>query len=129
MRTLISVAVLVSLGIAVLAGCAAHQTVRPGHGGTVTGTLVFGGPGAAARLPQPVPGQVAAVNAVRGQWTVTTGDNGRFRFYLPPGTYQLTGHSPKVTLNGNAVECGATHPIHVTIGKTTQGIEVMCDLV
>ena len=80
-----------------MAGCATHQAARPGHGGTVTGTLIFGGP--VGRI-EPVPGQVVATNSVSGQFTVPVGDNGRFRLYLPPGSYQLTGHSPKVTLNG-----------------------------
>lgn len=107
------------------AGCATHQSVRPGHGGTVTGTLIFGGPGRIG----PVPGQVVAANSVSGQFTMTTSDDGRFRLYLPPGRYQLTGHSPKVTLNGAEVECNATHPIHVTARTTTRGIKVTCHLI
>ena len=109
-----------------VAGCATQPSVRPGQGGTVTGTLTFGGP---AGRTGPVPGQVVAARSASGQVTVTAGDDGRFRLYLPPGRYQLTGHSPKVTLNGAEVECSATHPVRVMARTTTRGIKVSCDLV
>jgi hypothetical protein len=112
--------------MAAMAGCAAHQSVVPGHGGTVTGTLIFGGP--AGRIG-PVPGQVVAASSASGQFTAAAGEDGRFRLYLPAGRYQLTGHSPKVTLNGAEVACNAMNPIHVTARTTTRGIKVTCDLV
>ena len=108
-----------------MVGCATHQAVQPGHGGTVTGMLIFGGPGRIG----PVPGQVMAANPGSGQFTATAGDNGQFRLYLPPGRYQLTGQSPKVTLNGAEVRCSATHLIHVTARTTTRGIKVTCYLI
>ena len=110
---------------AAMAGCAAHQSVLRGHGGTVMGTLMFGGPG----RPGPVPGQVMAANPGSGQFTATAGESGRFRLYLPPGRYQLTGSSPKVTLNGAEVQCNVTRPIHVTARTTTRGIRVTCYLI
>jgi len=126
MRQTSSILALALTITAAMAGCATHQSTLPGHGGAVTGTLVFGGP--VGRIG-PVPGQVMAANSATGQFTVTTGDDGRFRLYLPPGRYQLTGHSPKVTLNGAEVECNATHPIHVTARTTTRGIRVTCYLI
>jgi hypothetical protein len=126
MRQTSSVLVLALAVMSAMAGCATHQTARPGQGGTVTGTLIFGGP--VGRIG-PVPGHVVAANSASGQFTVTAGDNGRFRLYLPPGRYQLTGHSPKVTLNGAEVECYATSPVHVTARKTTRGIKVTCALI
>ena len=93
-----------------MAACATYQAVLPGNGGTVAGTLMFGEP----RRIGPVPGRVMAASSVSGQFTATAGESGRFRLHLPPGRYQLTGHSPKVTLNGAAVVCNAIHPIHVT---------------
>lgn len=105
MRQASSVLVLALTMMAAMAGCAAHQYLLPGHCGTVTGTLIFGGP--VGRIG-PVPGQVVAANSASGQFTVTAGEDGRFSLYLPAGSYQLTGHSPKVTLNGAEVECSAT---------------------
>lgn len=126
MRQASCVLALVLTMTAAVAGCATHRSVQPGHGGTVAGTLIFGGP--VGRFG-PVPGQVVAANPAGAQFTVTAGDDGRFRLYLPPGSYQLTGHSPKVTLNGAEVECRAGHPIHVTARTTTRGIKVTCDLI
>ena len=125
MRQTSSVLALALTVTAAMVGCATHQAVLPGHGGTVTGTLMFGGPG----RPGPVPGQVMAANSASGQFTATAGDSGRFRLYLPPGRYQLTGSSPKVTLNGAEVQCNARHPIHVTARTTTRGIRVACYLI
>jgi hypothetical protein len=126
MRQTSGVLVLALAVMSAMAGCATHQTARPGHGGTVTGTLIFGGP---VGQRGPVPGQVVAANSASGQFTVTAADNGRFRLYLPPGSYQLTGHSPNVTLNGAEVECQATNPVHVTARKLTRGIKITCDLI
>ena len=126
MRQTSSVLALALTITAAMAGCATHRSVLPGHGGTVTGTLIFGGP---AGDRGPVPGQVMAANSASGQFTATTGDDGRFRLYLPPGNYQFTGHSPQVTLNGAEVQCNATHPIHVTAHKTTRDIKVACYLI
>jgi hypothetical protein len=125
MRQTSSILVLALAVMSAMAGCATHHAAQPGHGGTVTGRLIFGGPGRV----NPVPGQVVAANPASGQFTVTAGDKGRFRLYLPPGSYQLTGHSPKVTLNGAEVECNATSPVHVTARKTTRGIKITCDLI
>lgn len=88
--------------------------------------LVFGGP---VGQIGPVPGQVIAASSASGQFTATAGDDGRFRLYLLPGSYQFTGHSPKATLNGAEVTCSATQPVQVTARRTTRGITVTCDLV
>jgi hypothetical protein len=48
---------------------------------------------------------------------------------LPPGSYQLSGSSPKVTLNGSAVQCGAAGPVQITARRITSGIKVTCSLI
>ncbi len=57
------------------------------------------------------------------------GDDGRFRMSLPPGSYQLSGSSPKVLLNGSAVQCSAARPVQITAHRTTRGIKVTCSLI
>jgi len=89
------------------------------------GTLIFGGPGPV----RPVPGRVVAVGSAGTQAQVTAGDDGRFRMSLPPGSYQVTGHSPKVLLNGSEVQCSAAHPVKITARRTTRGITVTCTLI
>ncbi|MGN6677188.1 MAG: hypothetical protein ACTHKL_05335, partial [Streptosporangiaceae bacterium] len=96
--------------------------------GTVTGLLVFGGPGAAAKAPQPVPGTVTAVDKSGNQSQEEAGDSGRFKMSLPAGTYQFAGRSPKVTLNGNPVGCGALNSVTVIPRQTTRNVEVICAL-
>lgn len=92
------------------------------------GLLLFGGPGAAARAPQPVPGTVTAVDKAGNQSQVTAGDSGHFKMSLPAGTYQFSGSSPKVTLNGNPVQCGALRSVTVIARQTTRDVKVICEL-
>ena len=87
--------------------------------------LIFGGLGPV----RPVPGQVVAVNSAGTQSQVTVGDDGRFSMSLPPGSYQLTGHSPKVLLNGSAVQCSVARSVQITAHRTTRGIKVTCSLI
>jgi len=89
------------------------------------GTLVFGGPGPV----RPVPGQVVAVSSAGTRSGVTVGDDGRFRMSLPPGSYQLTGHSPKVLLNGDQVKCSAVRSVKIIARRTTRDIQVACTLI
>lgn len=93
--------------------------------GTASGMLIFGGPGPV----RPVPGQVVAVNSAGAQSQVTVGDDGRFSMSLPPGSYQLSGASPKVTLNGSPVQCGAARPVRITAHRITRSIKVTCSLI
>jgi hypothetical protein len=87
--------------------------------------LIFGGPGPV----RPVPGQVVALNAAGTQSQVAVGDDGRFSMSLPPGSYQLSGSSPKVTLDGSPVQCSATRPVQITAHRITRGIKVTCTLI
>ena len=84
----VTVAAVVSVSI--LTSC----SDKPGPHQTVTGLLVrVGGP--APGSPVPLPGTVVARTPAGGQFTTTTGKNGRFQLSLPPGAYRLTGHSPR----------------------------------
>jgi hypothetical protein len=66
---------------------------KPGSHQSVTGLLVrVGGPAPGSSVP--LSGTVVARNAADGQFTTTTGKNGRFQLSSPPGLYRLTGHSP-----------------------------------
>ncbi len=87
--------------------------------------LLFGGPGPV----RPVPGQVVAVNSAGTQSQVSVEDDGRFSLSLPPGSYQLSGSSPKVTLNGSPVQCSAARPVRITAHRITRGIKVTCSLI
>jgi hypothetical protein len=48
---------------------------------------------------------------------------------LAVGTYQLTGSSPKVRLNGVEVICSARQPVRVRAHETTRDIKVLCTLI
>jgi hypothetical protein len=48
---------------------------------------------------------------------------------LPPGTYQLSGSSPEVVLDGSAVQCSAARPVRITAHRITRGIKVTCTLI
>jgi hypothetical protein len=48
---------------------------------------------------------------------------------LPPGSYQFSGSSPKVTLNGSAVQCSAVRPVRIEARRITRGIKVTCTLI
>ena len=125
---MLAVATVLAAAITTTSACSAHPVTPRRDYGTVTGLLVFGGPGAAGRAPQPVPGTVTAVDKSGSQSQVTAGDGGHFKMSLPTGTYQFTGSSPKVTLNGNPVGCGALHSVTVIARQTTRNVEVICAL-
>jgi hypothetical protein len=126
MRQKSSVLALMLIILSVAAGCTTPRAAPPDRNdGTVTGTLFFAGPG----RTNPVPGEVVAANSASGQFTATADASGRFRLELPPSSYQLTGRSPQVTLNGAEVQCNAIHAIRVTAHETTRGIKVSCYLI
>ena len=111
-----------------LAACTGHGTVA-GNAvpGAVSGSLLrVGGPAPGA--PVPLTGQVVATNSAGTRFTATVGGNGRYRLTLSPGTYQVTGHSPMVYSNGAQMLCTAARPVHITAGKTTSGVDVICSI-
>jgi hypothetical protein len=141
---------LTGLAIVVLAGAAGLTVSQVGPGGqppahqgrrhpdaqggkiapyhrTVTGILVrVGGPPPGS--PVPLPGKVEARNDAGEVFTAATGNNGRFQLSLPPGTYQLTGHSPHVLANGRRGLCTAERTLYVTKNKTVRNIQVVCSI-
>lgn len=60
--------------------------------------------------------------------TSATGSNGRYSFFLPPGTYRLTGYSPQVYAGSAEMKCSAEHEVRVTAHGGTAGIEVICSV-
>jgi hypothetical protein len=76
----------------------------------------------------PLPGHVIATSTAGKRFTVSTGKNGRFTMFLAPGTYRLTGYSPRVHVNGQEMRCVAAHPVRVKAGKSMRGIEVFCSV-
>ena len=53
----------------------------------------------------PLPGHVIATSTAGKRVTVSTGKSGRFTMFLAPGTYRLTGSSPRVHVNGQDALC------------------------
>jgi hypothetical protein len=117
------------IAAAAVTGCAGHTSAA--HG-TVTGIfLMVGGPASITHpngVRLPLPGRVIATSTTGERFTVSTGKSGRFTMLLPPGTYHLTGYSPRVRINGQEMRCGASHPVHVRAGKPVRGIEVFCSV-
>jgi len=94
---------------------------EPGLGrhGIVTGFfLMVGGapPGVSLRLP----GRVIATNTAGQRFIDVVDAIGRFQFRLPPGTYHLTGYSPRVRVNHAEMRCVAMHPVHIRAGQSTR---------
>jgi hypothetical protein len=75
-----------------------------------------------------LPGTVVAQNVAGGQFTATTGNNGRFRLSLPTGNYRLTGHSPQVVVDGQQEFCSAGGTVHVTGRRPVHDIWVVCSI-
>jgi hypothetical protein len=76
----------------------------------------------------PLPGTVVAQNVAGGQFTATAGNNGRFQFSLPAGSYRLTGHSPQVMVDGQQEWCSAGGAVHVTGRRPVHDIWVVCSI-
>jgi hypothetical protein len=124
-RTMAGFASLIAC-LPLLAACTGNGNGAVG-GGAVSGSLLrVGGPspGAAVALS----GQVVATNSAGTRFTAAVGSNGRYRLALSPGSYQMTGHSPMVYVNGAQMLCTAMRPVHITAGKTTSGVDVICSI-
>jgi len=87
--------------------------------------LMVGGapPGVRVRLP----GRVIATSTTGQRFTVTVDAIGRFQFRLPPGTYRLTGYSPRVRVDHGEMRCVAMRPVHVRVGQSTRR-DVYCSV-
>jgi hypothetical protein len=107
--------------IFILAGCGG----RPGYQQAVRGTFVrVGGPPPGS--PFPLPGTITARAATGGTFTATADRNGRFTLSLPLGRYHVTGRSPLIG-SGHAI-CAASAELHVTRGKATRPVTVVCSI-
>jgi hypothetical protein len=121
----------------VAVGAAAIALILAGCGGppagsrTVTGVLArSGGPAGLSGPPPtlPLPGTIVARNAAGQQFTATAGNDGRFELSLPPGTYQVTGHSPQVRDNNQQMLCTAQGAIHVMKHEPFRKVWVFCSV-
>ena len=121
MRRACSITAAAVVSVSILTGCSAEPSPHQ----SVTGLLVrVGGP--APGSPVPLPGTVVARNVAGGQFTTTTGNNGRFQLSLPPGTYRLTGHTPEVMGDGQQGLCFALQTINVTMRTPLHNIRIIC---
>lgn len=96
--------------------------------GAVDGELVReGGPEPGG--PVPLPGLVS-LSAVGPElsYLVSAGADGDFQAFVAPGTYSLTGRSPKVLSDGQEMECSAAHRVVVRSGARTNGLRVVCNV-
>jgi hypothetical protein len=112
--------------VLILAGCGQSEPHQ-----TVTGLLIrVGGPLGPSRQQNrlPLPGTVVAQNVAGGQFTATTGNNGRFQLSLPTGSYRLTGHSSQVMVDGQQELCSAGDTVHVTRRRPVHDIWVVCSI-
>jgi hypothetical protein len=118
-------------GIMILAGCTGstgtgHVVTRStGHRQAVPGRFVaVGGPAPGA--PRPLPGTITARATTGQSFTAAVGHDGRFTLSLPPGRYQVTGHSPLI--NSGHTPCPATRELRVTRGKPAGPVTVVCSI-
>lgn len=93
----------------------------------VSGAFVLvGGPAPGVRLP--LPGHIVATNTAGRRFTVTVGKSGLFTMWLPPGTYRLTGHSPRAHVGRHEMRCAAPRPVHARAGSPTPRVKVICSV-
>jgi len=125
----LSALVLAVAGTWAAVACSSHpySPESPPHSasGTVRGVLLFGGPGPV----KPVPGQVTASGPFDRTDIEHVRSDGRFFMTLAVGTYEFTGTSPKVRLNGAEVMCSARQLVRVRAHETVRDIKVLCTLI
>lgn len=102
-------------------------------GGTVTGRLVIEGgslgPGGQQPGERPVPGTVEFTAEGHRLDEVPAGNSGTFSVRLPPGTYAVSGRSPRVieVSGGTRREIPCSQPLRVTVtARDTIKITVTC---
>jgi hypothetical protein len=93
----------------------------------VSGDFVMVG-GPAPGIRRPLPGQIAATNTAGRRFTGTVGKGGRCAMWLPPGTYHLTGRSPRVHAGHHETGCAAAHPVRARAGRPTPRVEIVCSV-
>jgi hypothetical protein len=118
-----------AIASASVAGCTGGSNAP--HG-TLSGIfLMVGGPAGPADpsgVRIPLPGRVIATASSGERFAVSTGNSGRFTMLLPPGTYHLTGYSPKVHVNGSEMRCVGMHSVRVKTGEAMPGSDVYCSV-
>lgn len=88
--------------------------------------VVAGGQAPGARLP--LPGHIVATNTAGRRYTGTVGKSGHFTMWLPPGTYHLTAHSPRVQVDHHEMRCAAAHSVHARVSSPAPRVEVVCSI-
>lgn len=101
----------------------AHKPARAPRSGTLTGRLVLAG-GPAPGRTIPVDGSVVVTGSGQN-YVVPVGPDGRFTSELTPGTYTLTGTSPKFN-DGKSI-CQAQTKVVLVEGKTSD-TGVLCPI-
>jgi hypothetical protein len=102
-----------------LAGCAAAPPASPG--GIVTGKLLIEGgpvnPGGPQPGKRPIPGTVQFTASGHRPVTARADSSGTFSVTLPPGTYDVSGSSPRVTevVNDTSRQAPCSQPLSVTV--------------
>jgi len=86
----LSVGVMVVIAAIFIASCSS----TPAAQGTLSGRLIEAG-GAAPGLSLGVPGQITVTPTSGTSFTTSTNANGYYTIDVPPGTYTVTGGSPK----------------------------------
>jgi hypothetical protein len=90
--------------------------------GTISGGLSISG-GLPPGQQRPTNGSVEATGKGGVAYSTALSKNGQFVFHLPPGTYSLTGTSPKY--GGGKYTCLGSDKINVSQGHTTKA-DVNC---
>jgi len=78
------------------------------------------------RARSPLRGHVVAIATAGRRFAVSTGRTGRFTILLPPGSFDLTGYSPRVRSYGLDEACVAVHRVKVKAGTPVRGVDVIC---
>lgn len=126
------VVVFAAVGIvALFSASAIAGTIGPfGH---VVGQLEVVG-GIAPGTARGVPGRVVLKRTNSfASFNYPTNSRGAFDIAVPPGTYVLTGFSPKVVANDRRVRCAAAHTVHIPPPGANgmaivAGVRVECDV-
>jgi hypothetical protein len=101
----------------ILAGCNGNAAT-----GTVAGILERVGGPTPAHVP--LPGRVVAIASTGARFTVTVTKNGRFQLSVPPGSYHMTGYSPRL----RSMQCFARNPVRIKAGKLSPNVHVVCSI-
>jgi hypothetical protein len=116
-------AVLVVIGVGV-GGLAATGSGLPV--GTVTGRFVeMGGPYPGLSIP--LSGHVVFSSARGANYSTSSDAHGQWALSVPPGTYAVTGFSPK--WDDGRAPCRAGNRVRVRAGAVVNRVEIVCPVV